>query len=123
MRRNESDKRRKRVEEKKKELQSVLNKYLAIKHLISRNANNTNNKPAIYFPFIVVSTPDVPKNTMSIKVNANVTSLHLKLAKSISLFGDMDILTSLSLHKLSFSALMHYLPSKELLNYCSFQEY
>ncbi|OMJ73024.1 hypothetical protein SteCoe_28380 [Stentor coeruleus] len=123
MRKNETEKRRKRVEEKKKDLQIVLNKYLAIKHLINRNSRGLNYKPAISFPFIVVSTPDIPKNSMSIKVNSNATSLHLKLAKPISLFGDMDILLSLSLHKLSLSSLLQYLPSKDLLNYCSIQDY
>ena len=123
MRKNESEKKIKKVEEKKKELQNILNKYLAIKHLINRNAKTLHAKPAIRFPFIIVSTPDTPKNTMSIKVNSNATSLHLRLAKSISLFGDMDILIYLQLHKLNLSALLKYLPSKDLLNFCSVQDF
>jgi Transcription factor DP/E2F/DP family winged-helix DNA-binding domain len=114
---------RKKVEEKKKELQSVLNKFLAIKQLIYRNSKSTNSKPAIRFPFIVVSTPDNPKNTMSIKINPEATSLHLKSAQLLSLFGDMDILLSLNMHKLNLSGLLQYLPSKDLLSYCSFQNY
>ena len=123
MRRSDSEKRNKKIEDKKKELQSVLNKYLAIKHLIYRNSKSLHSKPAIRFPFIIVSTPDTAKNTMSIKVNSNITSLHLKLAKPISLFGDMDILIYLQLHKLSLSALLQYLPSKDLLNFCSIQDF
>ena len=91
--------------------------------MINRNAKTLHAKPAIRFPFIIVSTPDTPKNTMSIKVNSNATSLHLRLAKSISLFGDMDILIYLQLHKLNLSALLKYLPSKDLLNFCSVQDF
>lgn len=121
--RGEHEKRIRKVEDKKRELQVILSKYLAIKHLMHRNSRSSHYRPAIMFPFIVVSTPDTPKNTMSIKVNANATSLHLKLAKPICLFGDVDILLALKLHRLNLSTLLQYLPSKELLNYCAVQDY
>jgi transcription factor Dp-1 len=123
LRKEEVEKRIKRVEEKKKNLQAAINKYLAIRVLIHRNKKNTSLRPAIRFPFIVLSTPDVAKNTMSIKVNANTTFLQIKLAKPISLFGDMDILLSLQMHKMKMNNLMMFLPSKELLPYCSFPDF
>ena len=117
MRKAETEKRRKKLEDKKKDFQEVLNKYLAMKYLIYRNSRNNNCKPAIAFPFIIVSTPDVPKNTMSIKVNLNSTSVHLKLAKPINLFGDINILLALKLHNLDLKFLNLFLPSSDLLNY------
>lgn len=119
----ELEKRRKIIEDKKKTLKTVLNKYLAIRVLISRNKRGVSERPAINFPFIVVSTLDAPKNTMSIKVNSDSTFLQLKLAKPINIFGDMDVLLSLGMHKMKMMSLLQYLPSKELLDYCSASDY
>ena len=122
-RKSEVEKRRKRVEEKKTALQNAINKLLAIKFLIHRNKKNKGLTPAVQFPFVVLSTPDVQKNTMSIKVNQNATFLQIKLAKPINLFGDMEILLALKMHKMKLANLVMFLPSKELLSYCSFNEF
>ena len=123
MRKSELEKRRKIIEEKKIGLQNFINKLLAIKFLIHRNKKNIALKPAVRFPFVVLSTLDAPKNTMSIKVNTDATFLQIKLAKPINLFGDMDILLALKMHKMKMANLVMFLPSKELLRYCSFSEF
>ena len=123
MRKSELEKRRKIIEEKKTGLQNFINKLLAIKFLIHRNKKNIALKPAVRFPFVVLSTLDAPKNTMSIKVNTDATFLQIKLAKPINLFGDMDILLALKMHKMKMANLVMFLPSKELLRYCSFSEF
>lgn len=120
---NDLEKKRSLIEDKKKGMKIVLNKFLAIRALISRNKRGLSGKPAINFPFIIVSTLDAPKNTMSIKVNADSTFLQLKLAKPINLFGDMDVLLSLGMHKMKMVNLLQYLPSNELLGYCTLAEY
>ena len=122
-RENDLEKKRSLIEDKKKGLKVVLNKFLAIRALISRNKRGLSGKPAINFPFIIVSTLDAPKNTMSIKVNADSTFLQLKLAKAINLFGDMDVLLSLGMHKMKMVNLLQYLPNKDLLGYCTLAEY
>ena len=122
-RKSELEKRRRRIEEKKIGLQNFINKLLAIKFLIHRNKKNITLKPAVRFPFIILSTLDAPKNTMSIKVNPNATFLQIKLGKPIHLFGDMDVLLSLKMHKMKMANLVMFLPSKELLPYCSFNEF
>ncbi|CAG9314043.1 unnamed protein product [Blepharisma stoltei] len=117
--RNELEKRRKEVEAKRNEFKEILNKYLAIQNLIYRNTNNPKTPPAIQFPFIVVSTADSHKNSMSIRVNKTATSLTLKFQEHATLFGDMDVLLSLKMHNIKLSLLNRFLPSRELLNYCS----
>jgi hypothetical protein len=87
-----------------------------------RNAKNLKGKSAIQFPFIMLSTPDIPKNTMSIRVNSKATYLQLKFNKAVTIFGDMDILFALNLHKLSMGQICQYLPSKDLVKFCSFDE-
>ena len=118
----ESEKLRKKNQEKSKGLQQVLNKYIAIQHLMHRNSNNHKNKPAIQFPFIMLSTPDIPKNTMSIKVNTKATYLQLRFNKAVTIFGDMDILFALNLHRMSHSQINQYLPNKDLLKYYTVEE-
>ena len=118
----ESEKFRKKIQEKSKVLQGVLNKYIAIQHLMHRNSKNMKNKPAIQFPFIMLSTPDIPKNTMSIRVNSKATFLQLKFSKTVTIFGDMDILFALNLHRLSLSQICHYLPSRDLIKFCAVEE-
>lgn len=113
------EKRRAEIDSKRLEFKEVLNKYLAIQNLIFRNKSNPKTPSAIQFPFIVVSTPDTPKNSMSIKVNSCSTILELKFAEQVTLFGDMDVLISLKMHMIRASLLNHFLPSRELLNYCS----
>lgn len=117
--RAELEKRRKEVEAKRTDFKEILNKYLAIQHLIFRNANNQKAQPAIQFPFIVISTSDSHKNSMSIRVNSSATSLSLKFQDNFSMFGDMDVLLALKMHKIKLSLLNRFLPSRELLNYCS----
>ena len=119
---NDSEKYRKKIQDKIKGLQGVLNKYVAIQHLMHRNAKNLKNKPAIQFPFIMLSTPDVPKNSMSIRVNSKATYLQMKFSKIVTIFGDMDILFALGLQKMSSSQMVQYLPSRELLKFCSFDD-
>ena len=87
-----------------------------------RNSKNLKHKPAIQFPFIMLSTPDIPKNTMSVRINTKATFLQLKFNKAITIFGDMDILFALNLHKLSQTQVSQYLPNKELLNFCTLEE-
>lgn len=118
----DTDKLRKKVQDKGKNLAGVLNKYVAIQHLMHRNAKNLKGKSAIQFPFIMLSTPDIPKNTMSIRVNSKATYLQLKFNKAVTIFGDMDILFALNLHKLSMGQICQYLPSKDLVKFCSFDE-
>ena len=118
------DEQRKIVEDKKKQLRDVLHKYLAIKHLVHRNSASQETTTAIHFPFIVVSTADSPSNSvifmqMSITVNSNSTALHMKFAKPITLFGDMDVLLELNMHRIPLPKLTHYLPHRDLLKYCT----
>jgi Transcription factor DP/E2F/DP family winged-helix DNA-binding domain len=116
---SDSEKLQKKILEKTKALQEILNNYIAIQHLMHRNSKDNKNKSAIQFPFIMVSTPDIPKNTMSIRVNSKATYLQLKFNKAVSIFGDMDILFALGLHKLKSSQICQYLPSRDLLKFCT----
>jgi len=114
----ELEKKRRKVDEKREKFKEVLNKYLAIQHLMNRNAQGKLT-PAVHFPFIAVSTEDSSKNSMSIKVNKTCSNLQLKVKKPISMFGDMDVLLALNMHKIRMPLLRHYLPSTELIRYCS----
>ncbi|CAG9323684.1 unnamed protein product [Blepharisma stoltei] len=113
------EKRKREVDAKRLEFKEILNKYLAIQNLINRNTINPKGEPALQFPFLLVSTSDSPTNSMSIKVNSSATALELKFGEAITMFGDMDVLISLKMHKIKPSLLRHFLPSRELLNYCT----
>ena len=93
-----------------------------MQHLMHRNSKIVNNKPVIQFPFIMLSTPDVPKNTMSIRVNSRATFMQLKFNKAVNIFGDMDILYALNMHKISLAQIRQYLPSQDLLKFCAMEE-
>ena len=118
----DTEKYRQKVQEKSKGLQGVLHKYIAIQHLMHRNSKISKNKPAIQFPFILLSTPDIPKNSMSIRVNSKATFLHMKFGKTVTIFGDMDILFALNLHKVNLEQICKYLPSRDLLKFCMVEE-
>lgn len=44
--------------------------------------------------------------------------MHIKLAKPMTIFGDMDILLQLKMHEISLPTLTHFVPHRELLKYC-----
>mmetsp|Transcript_20267 Transcript_20267/g.37847 ORF Transcript_20267/g.37847 Transcript_20267/m.37847 type:complete len:404 (+) Transcript_20267:9932-11143(+) len=118
-RRGEVEASREVVKAKRAELSEILNKYVAIQHLVHRNKKALTTSQRVHFPFLMVGTSDSPDNSMSIRANPNGSSIHLKMARHFSMFGDMDVLLKLHSSRPHFGQLAKFLPHRDLLKYLS----
>ena len=114
---NELDRLRTTVEAKREAVRAMLNRLVAVRHLIDRNAEDAPGKPALSMPFLFLATEDSPQNSMSILSSARGNSLKLKCCKRLYFVEDFQVLLALDLHKLSHNQLCAYLPSADLLKY------
>jgi len=87
------------VKEKNHELHLLSCKVLAADKLIKRNQKRRDHEDEkIYFPFLVVSTPDDDQNEIDIKVNKTRTQLKLDCSQPFQVYGDVDILLNMGFH-------------------------
>lgn len=118
-RRKEVEASREVMKAKRAELSEILNKYVAIQHLVHRNKKAMSSSQRVNFPFLMVASSDSPDNSMSIRANPNGSSIHLKLARHFSMFGDMDVLLKLHSSRPHFGQLSKFVPHRDLLKYLS----
>ena len=114
--------RRSRVREKREELGQLLNRFLAVQHLLHRNAQSKEEGERLQFPFLVLGTEDSEENAVSIRqvnvvTNEGCTNLLLKFRKPVAMLGDLEVLLHLNLHRMSLQMLTHLLPHRELFKY------
>ena len=108
---------------KKEALQDSIHRYIAVCNLIYRNKKMaTRPADAIHFPLVIISTPDVKENAISMQANTTVTDLKLSFSRPVKIKGDADILLAMGLHKVKFRQLVKFLPEKELLKFVN-EEY
>lgn len=98
--------------------QESIHRYIAICNLIYRN-KKSGVRPAdpIHFPLVIISTPDIKQNAVSMQANTTVTDLKLSFQRPVKIRGDADILLAMGLHKVNFRQLVKFLPDKELLKF------
>jgi transcription factor Dp-1 len=116
-RRNEVEEAQYIVKAKRAELSEILSKYVAIQHLVHRNKKSLSTSHKVPFPFLMVGTSDSSDNSVSIQANHNSSSIHLKMARHFSMFGDMDVLMKLHSSKPHFGQLAKFLPHRDLSKY------
>lgn len=107
-----------KVKVKREELTKVLKNYISVKALLQRNSSQIPQTTKVAFPFIIVSTCDTDRNSVSIFANKAATSVKLQFSQPMTLFGDIDILMKLKMFSIEQSNLRQLLPDEELLKYC-----
>lgn len=94
---------RHRIFTKRQMLKDLHNKSLALQALIHRNKCTQIDTEAIPFPFIIAATCDSPSNSVNVDINPTNTEVCIKFVHEITLFGDLDILLKMDLHKQNVS--------------------
>lgn len=115
---------RQSIQQKKGQLTELLHRFLAVQHLIHRNAHNQDPTDCLPFPFLVLGAEDCPDNAVSAKqvhiiANRPCTSLLVKFQQPMEMLGDMEVLLHLGLHRMSLQLLTHLLPHRDLFKYVS----
>ena len=86
-----------RVAEKRARLFDVVRKWVALKHLLARNARSS-QRSTLRFPFMLVSTQDSPQNGIGLRYEVGGRRLSARFTKPFQVFGDLDVLLALNLH-------------------------
>ena len=84
---------RDQITAKRERLREVSEKLVSLKGLIKRNEEqNIKDSECVEFPYILLATPDNPKNSMSIKLNSNNSKIWSSFAQPVNIVGDIDTL-------------------------------
>ena len=108
---------RETIRQKRAQLTDILNRFLAVQHLIHRNAQNKDPLDTVPFPFLVLGAEDTPDNAVHIITNRSCTSLLVKFERPVEMLGDMEVLLHMGLHRMSLQMLTHLLPHRDLFKY------
>ncbi len=92
------------IQEKKEKLREILKKSDAFRNLLSRNAKERQHSKAIPMPFVIVASEGENQNSekgmeVTMEFDAGTCKSELKFKNEFKIYGDLEILVKLGMHK------------------------